>query len=92
MAVASGIKRSVKAGPAGAARTSPTGCGACSRANKKGRLSAALRRADGQPTSVGIFSNSCVVNVTISCSIQLPENRIAAPTPTAFGTNDNVAS
>jgi len=45
-----------------------------------------------QASSDGIRSNNCVVYVTISCNIQLPENKIAAPTPTAFGTNDSVAS
>ena len=30
--------------------------------------------------------------VVISCSIQLPLNSSATPTPTAFGTNDRVAS
>ena len=61
-----------------------------------GTKRAALGRPGGAtrtyPSNVGIRSKSCVVNVTISCNIQLPENRIAAPTPIAFGTNDSVAS
>ncbi|MGW4948524.1 hypothetical protein ACWEOZ_43830, partial [Actinoplanes sp. NPDC004185] len=40
---------------------------------KKGRpVGGPFDAAGGQPTSVGIFSNSCVVNVTISCNIQFP--------------------
>ena len=51
---------------------------------EKGRPEAAFNTSS-QPISVGIFSNSCVVYVIISCNIQLPENKIAAPTPAAFG-------
>ena len=51
-------------------------------------------RGEGMPTlGRGRRGNlRVVVNVLISCSIQLPDASSAIPMPIAFGTNDSVAS